>query len=77
MGNVNEPYLFANNENVPAFIFISIIVSIFMGLSLSAEEIFKDQKIQKREEFLSLSRFSYLGSKVSIQFIISFLQRVF
>ena len=74
VGNVNEPYLFANNENVPAFIFISIIVSIFMGLSLSAEEIFKDQKIQKREEFLSLSRFSYLGSKVSIQFIISFLQ---
>jgi ABC-type multidrug transport system ATPase subunit len=74
--NISEIYLFSNNDNVPAFIFISIIVSIFMGLSLSAEEIFKDQKIQKREEFLSLSRFSYLGSKVSIQFIISFLQTI-
>jgi hypothetical protein len=67
-------YVFAENDNLPAFIFISIIVSLFMGMSLSAEEIFKDQKIQKREEFLSLSRFSYLGSKVSIQFLISFLQ---
>lgn len=73
---IGDPYSFSENENVPAFIFISIIVSIFMGLSLSAEEIFKDQKIQKREEFLSLSRFSYLGSKVSIQFIISFLQTI-
>jgi ABC-type multidrug transport system ATPase subunit/uncharacterized tellurite resistance protein B-like protein len=69
-------YVFAENDNVPAFIFISIIVSIFMGLSLSAEEIFKDQKIQKREEFLSLSRFSYLGAKVSIQFLISFIQTI-
>lgn len=74
LANEHSPYVFADNDNLPAFIFISIIVSIFMGLSLSAEEIFKDQKIQKREEFLSLSRFSYLGSKVSIQFLISFLQ---
>jgi len=67
-------YIFADNDNVPSFIFISIIVSIFMGLTLSAEEIFKDLKILKREEFLLLSRFSYLTSKVGIQFIISFIQ---
>jgi len=74
--NNNLVYLFAENENVPSFLFISIIVSIFMGLSLSAEEIFKDLKILKREEFLSLSRFGYLGSKVSIQFLISFIQTI-
>jgi ABC-type multidrug transport system ATPase subunit/uncharacterized tellurite resistance protein B-like protein len=74
MKDINESYFFSENDNVPAFIFISIIVAIFMGLSLSAEEIFKDQKIQKREEFLSLSRFSYLSSKMSIQFVISFIQ---
>jgi ABC-type multidrug transport system ATPase subunit/uncharacterized tellurite resistance protein B-like protein len=74
LSNNDLKYVFAENDNLPAFIFISIIVSIFMGLSLSAEEIFKDQKIQKREEFLSLSRFSYLSSKVGIQFLISFLQ---
>jgi len=74
LADSNMKYVFAENDNLPAFIFISIIVSLFMGMSLSAEEIFKDQKMQKREEFLSLSRFSYLGSKVSIQFLISFLQ---
>jgi ABC-type multidrug transport system ATPase subunit/uncharacterized tellurite resistance protein B-like protein len=72
----NLVYVFAENENLPSFIFISIIVSIFMGLSLSAEEIFKDLKILKREEFLSLSRFGYLGSKVGIQFFISFVQTI-
>ncbi len=69
-------YYFSENENLPSFIFISIIVSLFMGLSLSAEEIFKDQKILKREEFLQLSRFGYLISKISIQFFISFIQSI-
>jgi hypothetical protein len=45
-----------------------------MGLSLSAEEIFKDLKLLKREEFLLLSRFGYLSSKLVIQFFISFVQ---
>ena len=67
-------YYFGENVNVPSFIFIGIIVSLFMGMSLSAEEIFRDLKILKREEFLMLSRFGYLISKVLIQFIISFFQ---
>lgn len=67
-------YHFSENLNVPSFIFMGIIVSLFMGLVLSAEEIFKDQKLLKREEFLLLSRFGYLVSKISIQFIFSFVQ---
>lgn len=67
-------YHFSENLNVPSFIFMGIIVSIFMGLVLSAEEIFKDQKLLKREEFLLLSRVGYLISKISIQFIFSFVQ---
>jgi hypothetical protein len=69
-------YYFSENENLPSFIFIAIIVSLFMGLTLSAEEIFKDQKILKREEFLQLSRLGYLFSKIGIQFFISFIQTV-
>lgn len=69
-------YFFGENVNIPSFIFIGIIVSLFMGMSLSAEEIFRDLKILKREEFLMLSRFGYLSSKVSIQFIISFFQTI-
>lgn len=67
-------YTFSANQNVPAYIFMSIVVALFMGLMVSAEEIIKDAKIQKREKFLNLSRSSYLFSKVAILFTISALQ---
>lgn len=67
-------YTYYGNDNIPAFIFISVVVSLFLGLTVSAEEIIKDQKIRKREQFLNLSNFSYLGSKVLIMFAISAIQ---
>jgi len=67
-------YTFAENENLPVFIFISIIVCLFLGLTVSAEEIFHDRKILKREKFLNLSRSSYLLSKVLILFALSAFQ---
>ena len=67
-------YIFRENENIPAYIFISVIVMLFFGLTVSAEEIFKDQKILKREQFLNLSKLSYLFSKICILFFISAVQ---
>lgn len=67
-------YIFGENINLPAFLFMAVIVALFLGLVNSAEEIFKDRKILKREKFLDLSRFSYLFSKISILFIISAIQ---
>lgn len=67
-------YLFRENDNIPAFIFMSIIVMLFIGLTVSAEEIFRDQKILKRERFLNLSKSSYLVSKLMILFSISAIQ---
>lgn len=67
-------YSLMYNKNLPVYIFMSVIVSIFMGLTVSAEEIIKDRKILKREAFLNLSWSSYLISKISVQFIISALQ---
>jgi ABC-type multidrug transport system ATPase subunit len=76
--NADNPYhsgyLFSSNLNLPAYLFMSVIVALFMGLTVSAEEIIRDQKILKREEFLHLSRSSYLVSKMSILFIISAVQ---
>ena len=40
-------YAFGKNENVPAYLFICIIVALFMGLTVSAEEIVKDRRIRK------------------------------
>jgi ABC-type multidrug transport system ATPase subunit len=67
-------YIFSENENIPIYIFMSLIVALFLGLTISAEEIFRDRKILKREHFLNLSRNSYLFSKVVILIIISSLQ---
>ncbi len=70
-------YTFKSNQNIPQFLFISVIVALFIGLTVAAEEIIKDQKILKRESFLNLSKGSYLVSKISIMFIISAVQMLF
>ncbi|HBE39741.1 MAG TPA: hypothetical protein DDW27_00765 [Bacteroidales bacterium] len=67
-------YLFSDNINYPVFLFMSIIVAIFIGLTVSAEEIFRDRKILEREKFLNLSRFSYLFSKINFLFVLSAIQ---
>ena len=67
-------YIFSKNLNLPAYLFMSVIVALFMGLTVSAEEIIRDRKILKREKFLNLSRSSYLLSKISILFLLSAFQ---
>ncbi len=69
-----QEYLFRFNDNFPAFLLMSIIVALFMGLTVSAEEIIRDRKILRRESFLNLSWNSYLLSKISILFILSAIQ---
>jgi ABC-type multidrug transport system ATPase subunit/ABC-type multidrug transport system permease subunit len=70
----SNKYIFRENENIPPYIFMAIVVSLFFGLIISAEEIFKDAKILKREKFLNLSRSSYLASKILLLFTISAIQ---
>jgi ABC transport system ATP-binding/permease protein len=67
-------YVFSKNPNLPAYLFMSVIVALFMGLTVSAEEIIRDRKILKREAFLHLSRSSYVLSKISILFILAAIQ---
>ena len=69
-------YLFSENENLPAYLFMCVVTSLFLGLILSAEEIVKDRRILKRESFLNLSWFSYLNSKVTIMFLFSAIQTI-
>lgn len=70
----SNTYIFRENENIPIYIFMSLIVALFLGLIVSAEEIFRDRKILQREAFLSLSRSGYLLSKVFILILISAIQ---
>ncbi len=70
IGNT-EGYQLFYNVNLPVYIFMSVIIAIFVGLTVSAQEIYKDRKILSREKFLNLSRGSYLFSKVIILAVIS------
>lgn len=69
-----DAYIFMNNTNIPAFIFMAVVVALFLGISISAEEIIKDRKHLKRESFLGLSRNSYLYSKIIVLFLLSGIQ---
>jgi ABC transport system ATP-binding/permease protein len=72
----HSEFIYSQNENLPQFLFISVVVALFIGLTVSAEEIIKDQKILKREKFLNLSKTTYLNSKIVIMFLISAIQMI-
>ncbi len=67
-------YVFFENKSLISYLFMAIVVVLFMGMSVSAEEIIKDRKILQRESFLNLSRFSYLNSKFLFLVILSAFQ---
>jgi len=68
---LDKPYHFSANENIPAYFFMAVIIALFMGLSVSAEEIIRDRLLLKREKFLHLNRDSYLIAKILLLFCLS------
>ena len=72
--SADSTYTFGGNKNYPVFLFMSIVVALFVGMTVSAEEIFRDRKVLDREKFLNISRWSYLFSKISILFVLSAIQ---
>lgn len=74
LGAAASSYTFYDNQNIPVYFFMSVVVALFLGLTLSAEEIYRDRKILKRERYLHLSKSSYLISKVFILFTLSAVQ---
>jgi hypothetical protein len=40
----------AQNDNIPQYLFIAVIVALFLGLTVSAEEIIRDRKILATRE---------------------------
>ncbi len=69
--SLDNNYILLENKNLISYLFMSIVVVLFMGMSVSAEEIIKDRKILQRESFLNLSRFSYLNSKIVFLLLLS------
>ena len=67
-------YSLAANDNIPTYLFMCVVVALFMGLNISAEEIIRDKQLLMRESFLGLSRTAYLGAKIMNLLFISLVQ---
>ena len=64
-------YTFRASENVPPFLFISVIVALFLGLSVSAEEILRDRTLLKREQFLQVKWHNFVHAKLTVVAVVS------
>ena len=69
-----EGYTVMDNKNLVSYLFMSVIVATFIGMSGSAEEIIKDRALLKREKFLQLSYGSYICSKLTFVAGVSLIQ---
>lgn len=63
-------YYFGQNPNLPIFIFLSLIINFFNGIAQASLEIFKEKHVLKKEEYLHLSLFSYINSKITLLLMI-------
>jgi len=67
----HEGYTLFHNKHLPVYLFMSVVVSLFVGMMTSAGEIIRDRALLKREQFLHLNWGSYLNSKVLFLLILS------
>jgi len=67
-------YTLLDNNNLPIYIFMSVIVAFFAGVTGSAEDIIKDRKVRQRESFLHLSWGAYLWAKMFNMIVLALYQ---
>ncbi len=67
-------YSLGDNAYLHVYFFMSVIVAIFLGLSVSAEEIVRDRRVLQRERFLHLSWSAYSGAKMVHVTLLALLQ---
>ena len=67
-------YKFSENDNIPSFLLMSVIVASFLGLIGSATEIINEKRTLIRESFIELSYNSFLASKLLYVMFLSFIQ---
>ncbi len=76
-GGNTQSYTFSENPYIPEFYFLSFLLAIFMGLVITANEIFREKNIIHKETYLNISLFSYINSKITYLFIIILIQSFF
>jgi hypothetical protein len=69
-------YDFASAYHIPTFLFLSLIVAMFLGLTNSADDIIRDRTILQRERNLNVRLSYYVISKALTLGIFAFVQCV-
>jgi|GEM_PF-2145320 len=59
-----EVYWYANNQNLPASLFLAVILVSFLALSASVQEVVKDNAFRLRERLLNISPVLWLLGKI-------------
>ena len=60
-----ENYTFATAFHIPTYLFMSLVVAMFLGLTNSADEIIRDRHLLSRERNHNLRTFYYLMGKIT------------
>lgn len=69
-------YTFYSNPNIPSFILMCILSSLFFGLVISCEDIIKERRIIIRETYIGLNLQCFYNSKLSTLLIFSAIQSI-
>ena len=59
-----ERYTFGSAFHIPTYLFLSLVVAMFLGLTNSADEIIRDRAMLTRERNLGSRLFAYLSAKI-------------
>ncbi len=69
-------YTFASAFHIPTYLFLSLVVAMFLGLSNSADEIIRDRVLLQRERNYSRNAAGFILSKVLALGAVSLLQNI-
>jgi ABC-type multidrug transport system ATPase subunit len=72
----NDSYSYYQNDNMPPYIFMSVIVAMFVGIMSGSGEIIKERKTLKRESFLNLSYSAFIFAKFTYLMVLSGVQMI-
>ena len=68
------PYNFGGAFHIPTYLFLSLVVAMFLGLTNSADEIIRDRAILRRERNHHRRNLYYVGAKVASLSVFSLIQ---
>lgn len=71
-----DGYSYYQNDNMPPYIFMSVIVAMFIGIMSGSGEIIKERNTLQRESFLDLSYSSFIFAKLTFLMVLSGIQMI-